>query len=71
MLRLRSDRFDPRPLIGASGDAVAALRRFILQLATASGAEALPNTGALRGEPFAVYEDLARYEADVLGARKA
>ena len=65
--RLRSDRFDPRPLAPEAGDPVEAVRSFTAALLDASGAIALPDPDAARGRPFQRFASLEAYQRDVLG----
>jgi hypothetical protein len=66
VVRLRSDRFDPRKLVAGAGDGFAALKVWIAELLERSGAMALPDPGAVAGDPFRMFDDLASYEREVL-----
>jgi membrane associated rhomboid family serine protease len=66
VVRLRSDRFDPRAL-AAGASAVEMLRAFLAELLELTGAAGLPSPEAARGRPFATYDSLAAYEREVLG----
>jgi membrane associated rhomboid family serine protease len=65
VIRLRSDRFDPRRL--APGDEPAtALRALLARLLRLSGATPLPDLQSVQGVPFAGFRSLAAYQRDVL-----
>ena len=66
VLRLRSDSFRARALIGGEGSALEALRALLAQLLARSGAVPLPDAGAARGLPFREFPDPSSYERDVL-----
>ncbi|HTO07507.1 MAG TPA: rhomboid family intramembrane serine protease [Myxococcota bacterium] len=66
VLRLRSDSFRARALIGGDGSALEALRALLAQLLARSGAVPLPDAGAARGLPFREFPDPSCYERDVL-----
>ena len=70
VLRLRSDRFDPRALVGKAGSSVQAIGRFVSTLIERTGALALPDPGSARGGPFELFRDLAEYEQQVLRAER-
>ena len=70
VLRLRSDRFDPRALVGDAGSPLQAIGRFVSTLITRTRALALPDPCAARGEPFKIFRDLAGYEEQVLRAQR-
>jgi len=70
VLRLRSDRFDPRALVGNVGSPVQAIGRFVSTLIERTGALALPDPGSASGEPFEIFRDLAGYEEQVLRAER-
>jgi hypothetical protein len=66
-VRMRSDRFDPRKLLGLeTGDAGEAFVALVSRLLEASGAVALPSDEAAQGRPFARFGSLAEYECCVL-----
>ena len=67
VLRMRSDRFDPRKLVDTP-EPLSALRELVQLLLDASGATPLPDASSAAGQPFAVFESLEDYERDVLGA---
>ena len=64
-VRLRSDQFDPRQVLGIEGDAQPALRALVARLLEASRGAPLPSLAAATGQPFARFA-LADYERDVL-----
>src|SRR5262249_59017467 len=68
VLRLRSDSFRARSLVGGDGSALEALRALLAQLLARSGAVPLPDGGSARGLPFREFPDPATYERDVLHA---
>jgi len=66
-VRLRSDRFDPRKVLGVpGGEARAAFDALVEALLEATGAAALPSPDAARGRPFARFDSVAEYECEVL-----
>jgi membrane associated rhomboid family serine protease len=70
VVRMRSDRFDPRVLVTGTS-AMEALRAFLAELFELTGAAPLPSPEAARGRPFAVYDSLAAYEREALGIADA
>jgi hypothetical protein len=69
VVRLRSDRFDPRRLVEGEAAPLAALRRLVETLLERSGAAPRPDRATACGQPsFAAYASLADYERDVLAA---
>jgi hypothetical protein len=66
VLRLRSDSFRARALVGGEGNALEALRALLAQLLARSGAVPLPDGGSARGLPFREFPDPSSYEHDVL-----
>ena len=66
VLRLRSDSFRARALVGGDGSALEALRALLAQLLARSGAVPLPDGGAARGLPFREFPDPSSYEREVL-----
>ncbi|HXX48836.1 MAG TPA: rhomboid family intramembrane serine protease [Myxococcota bacterium] len=66
VLRLRSDSFRARSLVGGDGSALEALRALLAQLLARSGAVPLPDGGAARGLPFREFPDASSYEREVL-----
>jgi hypothetical protein len=70
LLRLRSDRFDPRRLcVVPEASPLKALRSFVTALATAAHAPLLPGAEVAGDAPLRVFHDLASYEREVLHAR--
>jgi membrane associated rhomboid family serine protease len=69
VLRLRSDRFDPRRL-AASADSspLKALRAFVAALALAAHAPLLPADDVAGEGTLRIFRDLATYQREVLGA---
>ena len=71
LLRLRSDRFDPRRLcVVPEASPLRALRSFVAGLAGAAHAPLLPGAEVAGDAPLHVYRDLASYELEVLRARQ-
>jgi len=71
VVRLRSDRFDPRQLVArAGGSPLQALRAFARELALRARAVPLPE-GRRPSEPFRIFADLVSYEREVLGAERS
>jgi hypothetical protein len=70
VLRLRSDRYDPRGLVGIQDSPLKAISQLASALITRARAIPLPDAGSARGEPFRVFRDLALYEEQVLGAER-
>ncbi len=69
VLRLRSDRFDPRRLApAAESSPLVALRAFVASLAAAAHAPLLPAADVTGDAPLRIYRDRASYEREVLGA---
>jgi membrane associated rhomboid family serine protease len=68
VIRLRSDRFDPRRLSGAEGNALDAVRAFVELLLERCGATPLPDLRSAKGLPFVAFADLASYHRGVLMA---
>ena len=66
LVRLRSDRFDPRKLAPNAEDPMAALRAMIKGLLVRGEAIALPDEAAAACRPVRMYESLAAYEDAVL-----
>jgi membrane associated rhomboid family serine protease len=70
VLRLRSDRYDPRYLMGSTGKPLEVMSKFASLLIARARAVPLPDPEAARGQPFKVFRDLASYEAEVLRAER-
>jgi membrane associated rhomboid family serine protease len=69
LLRLRSDRFDPRMLsVAPEASPLKALRSFVGELATAAHAPLLPAADVSGEGPLRIFKDLASYEREVLHA---
>ena len=67
VVRLRSDRFDPRRLVEGEAKPLLALRRLVETLLERSGAAARPDRATACGQPrFAAHGSLADYEREVL-----
>ena len=67
VVRLRSDRFDPRRLVAGEAKPLLALRRLVETLLERSGAAARPDRATACGQPrFAAHGSLADYEREVL-----
>jgi hypothetical protein len=69
VLRLRSDRFDPRRLApgAAERSPLVALRAFVSALAAAAHAPLLPAADVAGDAPLRIYRDLETYQREVLG----
>jgi hypothetical protein len=65
LVRLRSDRFDPRRL-AAGATPLDAFHAFLNELATRSNAALLPDPESFRGGALSKYADLAAWQRDVL-----
>ncbi len=69
VLRLRSDRFDPRRFApGAESSPLVALRAFVAAIAAAAHAPLLPAADVTGNAPLRIYRELSLYEREVLGA---
>ncbi len=66
VLRMRSDSFRARALVGGEGSALEALRALLAQLLARSGGVPLPDGGSAHGLPFREFPDPSSYERDVL-----
>jgi membrane associated rhomboid family serine protease len=66
VIRLRTDMFDPRPLIPDEGDPTAAVRALSVRLQQEASAIPLPDARSIRGEPFAGFKSLHEYQRAVL-----
>jgi hypothetical protein len=65
VLRLRSNAFDPRALIGGQ-EATAAFRELLRRLLEVSDAVPLPDPDAVVGKPFRTFDSVAAYQRTVL-----
>jgi hypothetical protein len=68
VIRLRSDRFDPRRLMPEAQQPLDALRAFAQRLLEASDATPLPDQQSVLGMPFAAFRSMESYHRDVLMA---
>jgi len=78
LIRLRSDRYDPRVLVQgiarasasnpAELSALEALRIFLREVLAQSNAQPLPNAAAASGEAMVAFDSLAEYHREVLNA---
>lgn len=66
LVRLRSDRFDPRSFVGDAQKPLDALRHLLAGLLEATRATPLPDPDAVHGTPFRMIADLATYEREIL-----
>jgi len=66
LIRMRTDRFDPRQLVPSASDPLQALRAILNRLLEQSDAIPLPDLQSVQGTPFAAFETLAEYQAHVL-----
>jgi len=66
VIRLTSETFDPRQLVGGD-DGMSAFQKFLEQLFEVSEAVPLPDPEAARGRPFRSFSTVKDYEKEVLG----
>jgi hypothetical protein len=66
LVRLRSDRFDPRPLAPGAGSPLDALRLLVKALLEGAGALPLPDPAGAAGRPVRLFETLDAYHEQVL-----
>ncbi|MCW8985046.1 MAG: rhomboid family intramembrane serine protease, partial [Thermoanaerobaculales bacterium] len=66
VIRMTSNLFDPRQLVGGD-DAMVAFQTFIDRLFELSDAVPLPDPDAARGKPFQSFSTINEYEKEVLG----
>jgi membrane associated rhomboid family serine protease len=69
IVRLTSDSFDPRGLVGGD-DAMAAFRTLLDHLLKVSEAVPLPDPDAARGRPFRSFPSFEAYHREVLGVEE-
>ena len=67
VIRIRGNQFDPLSLVPGAPSPLQALKDMIATISGRSGAESLPSEAALDGTPFHRCEDLAQFEAEILG----
>ncbi len=67
-IRVLSNTFDPRPLVGID-DPLKAFQKFLGHMLEVSEAVPLPDPDAARGQPFRSYPTIDAYELEVLGIR--
>jgi membrane associated rhomboid family serine protease len=65
-LRIRSDTFDALSLVPSASNPAEAFRSVLEMLLARSNAVPLPDSDGARGRPFRVFENLTRYEREVL-----
>lgn len=66
VLRLRTDAFDPRPLVMGERDPLAAVRELSVLLMNETHGIPLPDESSIRGEPFAAFKSVGDYARAVL-----
>jgi hypothetical protein len=66
VVRMRSDRFDPRALAPGAPSPLEALRAFLRDLLARSGAAALPDPDGARAAPLRSFADLETYQREAL-----
>ncbi len=66
VVRLTSDSFDPRRLVGGE-DSLQAFRKLLARLLELSDAVPLPDPDSARGNPFRSFPSIDAYEREVLG----
>jgi hypothetical protein len=66
VIRMTSDTFDPRRLVGGE-DGMAAFQTFLECLFEGSEAVPLPDPDAARGKPFRSFSTTEAYEKEILG----
>jgi hypothetical protein len=67
LIRIKGNLFDPRALAPAAESPLQALKEIIGLIAERSGAECLPDSAAVAGDPFRRFQSLAEYEQTILG----
>ncbi len=68
VLRLRTDKFDPRRVVAGVASPVEALRQIVATILSRSSGVPLPDPEAARGMPFASFDALSLYQRLVLMA---
>jgi hypothetical protein len=66
IIRLSSDSFDPRKVVGGE-DSMEALRSLLRRILEISEAVPLPDPASASGRPFQTFPSLGAYHQDVLG----
>jgi hypothetical protein len=66
VVRLRSDRFEPRSILATARDGVDGFRDVMIALLAQTGGTPLPDADAAAGNPFARFAGLEAYEREVL-----
>jgi membrane associated rhomboid family serine protease len=66
-VRLMSNSFDPRQLVGVE-DPLSAFQKFLVHVLDVSEAVPLPDPDSARGQPFRSYPSITAYEQEVLSA---
>ena len=66
VVRLRTDKFDPRSLSPGVDSPADALRRFLARLIVSARATPLPDAPSAQGRPFATFPSLVDYQRTVL-----
>jgi hypothetical protein len=70
VVRVRSDRFDPRLLVGDALGPAEASRVFLHELHTNTRAVPLPDAASAEARPLRLFASLADYEREVLGVSR-
>jgi membrane associated rhomboid family serine protease len=66
VIRMTSDTFDPRAVVGGD-DALGALKKLLVRMLEISEAVPLPDPDAARGNPFRSFSTIEAYEKEILG----
>ena len=66
VIRLRSDRFDPRAVVPDAGGALEALRQLVQELLRRGEAQPLPDAAGAAAQPVRVFESLDAYYEQIL-----
>ncbi len=67
LIRIKGNLFDPLTLAPEAESPLHALKEIIAAIADRSGAECLPDSAAVAGNPFRRFQNLAEYEQAILG----